>query len=211
MQCTADFHHHIAHPLFPHPDGLFEHPAAFDTAIDMFDTYPSPRNLPVVRFLFGRQLLPARLLRGLDDLHALQRERLKAHVLQQLASGQQRIRGRVGHALVVDASRLGLTQEQDAHRSVDQQEVFQHMPLFLPAIARFLFRRIVGARDGSFGAVMTKRGATVGMVVGTVSDGADATSSGASSPSRCWRKVSTLRHGASPKVRKAFRKTGSKT
>ncbi len=155
--------------------------------------------------------MPARLLRGLDDIHALQRERLKAHVLQQLAAGRKRIRGRVGHALVVDASRLGLTQEQDAQRSVDQQEVFQHMPLFLPAIARFLFRRIVGAWDGSFGAVMTKRGAAAGGAAGTASDGADAKGKGSTSPPRCWRKASTLRQGASPKVRKVFRSTGSKT
>jgi len=80
------------------------------------------------------------------------------------------------------------------------------MPLLLPARARFLFRRIVGARDGSFGAVMTKRGADW-----TASDGADAKGNGGNSPPRCWRKASTLRQGASPKVRKVFRSTGSKT
>src|SRR5712691_5988873 len=211
MQGTADFHHHVAHAVFPHPDGLFEHAAAFDTAIDMFDAHPSPSNLPVVRFLFWRQLFPARLLRGLDDIHALQRERLKAQVLQQLAPSRKRIRCRVGHALVVDAARLGLTQEQDAQRSVDQQEVFQHMPLFLPAIARFLFSRIFGARDGSFGAVMTKRGAAAGVAAWTAADGADAKGRGGNSPPRRWRKASTLRQGASPKLRKVLRSTGSKT
>ena len=206
MQGTADFHHHIAHPVFPPPDGLFKHTAAFDPALDMFDPYPSPSTLPVVRFLFWRQLSPARLLRGLDALPALQRARLKAHVLQQRASGRQRRRCRVGDALVVDASRLGLPQEQEAQRGVEQQEGVQHRALFLPARARFLCRRIVGARDGSFGAVMTKRGAAW-----TASDGAaDAKGTGGPSPPRCWRKASTLRQGASPKVRKVFRSTGSK-
>ena len=56
------------------------------------------------------------------------------------------------------------------------------MPLFLPAIARFLFRRIVGARDGSFGAVMTKRGEASGWAAWTASDGADVKGKGGNSP-----------------------------
>ena len=202
MQCTADFHHHIANPVFPHPDGLLKHAAAFDTALDMFDAHPSPRNRAVVRFLFWGQLVPARFLRWLDDVHALQREPLKAQVLQQLTPSRKWIRGRIGHALVVDAARRGLTQEHDAQRGIDQQEVFQPMPLFLPARARLLFRRIVGARDGSFGAVMTKRGMASGVAAGTASDRADAKGTGGNSSPRHWRKASTLRQGASPKVRK---------
>jgi hypothetical protein len=34
MQRTADFHHHVANAVFPQTDGLFEHPAAFDAAIN---------------------------------------------------------------------------------------------------------------------------------------------------------------------------------
>jgi hypothetical protein len=158
MQSTADFHHHVAHPGFPHPDGLFEHAAALHTTINMFDAHSAPRDLSVVRFLCGRQLFPARLLRGLEDLHALQRDPLKAQILQQLTPRWQRIWRRVGHALVMDAARSGLTQEHDTQRGIDQQEVFQHMPFFLAAITRFLFSRVCGARDGSLGAVMTKRG-----------------------------------------------------
>ena len=163
MQCTANFHHHVAYPLFPHPDGLFERATAFDAAIDMFDAHPAPRALPVVRFLCGRQLFPARLLRGLEDLDALQREPLKAQVLQQLAPRRKRIRRCIGQALVVDAARSGLTEEHDAQRGIDQQEIFHHMPFFLAAITRFLFSRVCGARDGSLGAVMTKRGGTSGV------------------------------------------------
>ena len=211
MQCTADFHHHVTYPIFPHPDSLFEHAAAFDTTIDMFDAHSAPSNRLVVCFLFWCQRFPAWLLRWLDDVHALQREPLKAQVLQQLAPCRQRIRCRVGHALVVDASRLGLTQEQDAQLGVDQQEIFHHMPLFLPTIARALFRRIGGAWDGSFGAVMTKRGAAAGGAAWTASNGVNATGRGGALPPRRWRKASTLRQGASPKVRKVVRSTGSKT
>ena len=211
MQTTADFHDHIANPCFPHPDRLFEHAAAFDTAVDMFDAHPSPSDLPIVLFLFWRQLSPARLLRRLDDVYSLQCERLKAQVLQQMTPCRQRIGRRVGHALVVDASRLGLTQKEDAQRRVDQQEVFEHVPLFLAAIARFLFSRVLGAWDGSLGAVMTKRGATAGVVAGTSANAADANARGGNSPPSRWRKASTLRQGASPKVRKVLRNTGNRT
>ncbi len=212
MQGTADFHHHVAHPLFPHPDDLFEHAAAFDTAIDMFDAHPSPRYLAIARFLLRGQLLPARLLRRLEDVHALQCEGLKTRVLQQVTPSRQRIRCRVGDALVVDASRMGLTQKQDAQRGVDQQEVFQHVALFLAAIARFLWSWILGARDGALGAVMTKRGAAAG--VSSASEDAnseDASDRGGTSTASRWRKASTVRQGASPKVRRVLRNTGSNT
>src|SRR5712691_3696751 len=201
MQCTADFHHHVANPVFPHPDGLFEYAAAFDTALDMFDAHPSSSDLPVVLFLFWRQRLPTRLLRWLEDVHSLQCEPLKAQVLQQLAPSRKRIRCRIGYPFVVDASRMGLTQEHEAQCGIAQQEVFQHMPLFLAAITRLLFRRVCGARDGSLGAVMTQRGAAAAGAAWTVSDGADAKGRSTHSPSRGWRTASTLRQGASPKVR----------
>src|SRR5713101_2560735 len=163
MQSTADFHHHVARAFFPYPYRLFEHAAAFDTAVDMFDSHPSPRYLSIFLFLLRGQLLAAWLLCRLEDIHALQRERLKAPILQEMTPRGQRIRRRVGNALVMDTALMGLTQEQNAHRGIDQQEVFQHVPLCLAALARFLFSRICGAWNGSLGAVMTKRGGAVGV------------------------------------------------
>ena len=78
MECTADFHHHVAYPGFPYPNGLFEHAAAFDAAVDMFDAYAPSRDLPITRFLGAREPFPPWLLHRLNDLYAVQRERLKA-------------------------------------------------------------------------------------------------------------------------------------
>ena len=211
MQSTADVHHHVAHPFFPHPDRLFEHAAAFDTAVDLFDAYPSPRDRSIVLFLLRGQLLPARFLHRLEDVHALQRECLKALVLQEVTPCGQRRRRHVGHALLMDTARMGLTQEQHGQRSVDQQEVFQHMTLVLATRARVLFRRVRGARNGALGAIMTKRGAAVGSAAWAVSAVADARGRGGNAPPSRWRKVSILRQGASPKVRSVVRNTGSKT
>ena len=211
MQSTANFHHHVAYSLFPHPDGLLEHTAAFDTAIDMVDAHPTSSALVVVCLRCGRQRFAAWLLCRLKDLHALQSEPLQAHVLQQLAPRWQ-WRGRhIGHALSVDAAWSGLTQEHDAQGGIDEEQVFQHMPLFLAALTRLLCSRVCGARHGSLGAVMTKRGAASGGAAWSTADEAASKDKSASASPRWWRKASTLRHGASPKVRKAFRNTGSKT
>jgi hypothetical protein len=112
MQCTADFHHHVANPGFPHPKGLLEHTAAFDTAVDMFDAHTPPRDLSIPCFLRPRQLMPRGLLRWLDNGHTVQREHLKAQILQQLTPRWQRIRRGVGDAFVMDTARTRVTQEE---------------------------------------------------------------------------------------------------
>jgi hypothetical protein len=210
MQRTTDFHHHVANPVFPQPNGLFEHTAALDAAIDMFDAHAPSSQLPIPSLLRSRPLVAARLLRRLEDVHAVQRERLKTHVLQQLTPGRQRIGGGVGDALVMDTAWMRLTQEED-EGLIDQEEVFQHVALVLAAIIRFLFSRVVGARDGSLGAIMTKRGAAGGVAAWTASAGEASNGWGGPSTSRRARKTSTQRQGASPKVRSVSRKTGSKT
>jgi hypothetical protein len=211
MQRTTDFHEHVANPSFPYPDGLFEHAAALDTAVDVFDTHAPPSKLSIPRFLGPRQLAPAGLLGGLEDVHAVQCEGLKAHILPQLTPRRQGIGRGIGDALVMDTARMRLTQEEKAHGPIDQQQVFPRVPLFLAALTRFLFSRIVGARDGSLGAIMTKRGATGGEAACTISaGGASSGGAGTATPRRAC-KAATLRKGASPKVRKVWRNTDSRT
>ena len=211
MQRTADFHHHVANPSFPQPDGFFEHTAAFDAAVNMFDAHAPPRDLPVARFLGSCQCFPTWLLRRLNDLHAVQRKRLKAQILQQLAPRRQRIRRRVGDALVMHTAGMRFTQKQNPQGGIDQQDVFEPMPLFLTAIVRVLFSRVVGAWYGALGPVMTKRGATGGVAARSSSVGDASRARGGTSTPRYWLKASTLREGASPKARSVLRNTGSKT
>jgi hypothetical protein len=151
--------------------------------------------------------VPAGLLRGLDDLYSVHRKRLKAHVLQQPAPGRQGIRRGVGDTLVMDTTGMRLTQEEDAQGLIDQQEIFQHVPLVLAAIASLLLSRVLGARDGSLGPIMTKRGGAAGPAA---AGEASPVRGGSATPS-CTRKASSVRQGASPTVRRALRNTGSKT
>jgi len=211
MQRTADFHHHVAHPRFPHPDGLFKQAAALDTTVDMFDAHAPPSELPIPRFLAPCQLVPAGLPRGLEDVHTVQCKGLKAQILQQLTPRRQRLGCGIGEALVVDTARMRLAHEEEAQGPIDQEKVLQHVPRFLTALTRVLCSRSAGARDGSLGAVMTTRGVTGGGAARTSAAGG--VSSGSDGPSTARRacKASTLREGASPKVRRVLRNTGSNT
>jgi hypothetical protein len=211
MQCTTDVHDHVADAVFPQPDGFFEHTATFDAAVDRLDAHPAPSELPMACCLGARQRFPTRLLRWLEDVHPLQRERLKAQILQPLAPRRQRIRRGVGDTLVMQTAGMRLTQEQHPPGGIDQQDVFEPMPLVLAAIGSVRFSRVLGAWHGSLGTVMTKRGAPGGGAARLASAGDASRGSGGISTPRWWHKASTRREGASPKARRALHHTGSKT
>jgi hypothetical protein len=56
------------------------------------------------------------------------------------------------------AAGIGLTQKEDGEGSIDQQHVFHRVALSLAAITARLLKRILGALDAPFGAIMAKRG-----------------------------------------------------
>jgi hypothetical protein len=59
----------------------------------------------------------------------------------------------------MDAASTGVTEEEDREQCIDEQDVFYRMVLFLAAITRDLFRRVLGADDTPFRPIMGKRGA----------------------------------------------------
>jgi hypothetical protein len=211
MPRTTDCHDHVATPSLPHPDGLFEPAAARDTAVDVVDPHAPPSQRPIPLVLGPRPLAPAGLLRGWEDVHTGQCTGLKAQIVQQLTARRQR-RGRgLGEALVMDTAWRRLTQEEKAHGPIDPSQVFQRVPLFLAALTRFLCSRIVGARDGSRGAIMTQRGAAGGEAACPASWAGVFRGGAGTSPPRRACKAATWRKGASPTLRKVVRNTGSRT
>ena len=149
MQGTADFHHHVAYAVFPHPDRLFfQHTTAFDTAMHMFDTHPASRELPVDRFLCGGQCFSTRLLRRLEALHACQRAPLQAEVLPpRLPAGN-------GYG-VIAARRLSCTlpgavalRHTMRTAVLISRRFFSLWRFFLAALTRFLCNRICGVWMG---------------------------------------------------------------
>jgi hypothetical protein len=49
-------------------------------------------------------------------------------------------------------------EKKDDEQGIDQQDIFHRVVFFLAAITRGLFKRVLGADDPPFGAVMGKRG-----------------------------------------------------
>jgi len=77
----------------------------------------------------------------------------------------------------VSAAAIGVAQEEDQEKGIDQQDIFDRVVSFLAAITLLLFNRVLGADDASFRPVMGKRG-DAGAPAGTATSGAAASSSG---------------------------------
>src|SRR5438128_6466060 len=101
---------------------------------------------------------------------------------------------------------MGRTQKHDGEGGIDQQDIFHRLVFFLAAIPLRLFKRVLGADDMSFGAVMSKRGAA-----GASSSEATTVAASASATlSRCAKAVRE-RAGASPRARSATSSAGKRT
>src|SRR5262245_5004471 len=115
------------------------------------------------------------------------------------------------------AAAVGVAQKEDEKQGVDQEHIFYRVVSFLAAITRFMFNRVLGADDASFGPVMGTGGgagaATTAARRGTGSSASGATTVAASAsetPSR-WASAASERVGASPRVRSAARRAGRRT
>jgi len=116
----------------------------------------------------------------------------------------------------MNAAAVRVAQKKDGEEGMDQQDIFYGVVLFLAALTRGLFRRVLGADDPSCRPVMGKRGADA--VVGTLATGAGSFASAvttvlASASETSKRCASTVREraGASPRVRRAASSAGKRT
>ena len=116
----------------------------------------------------------------------------------------------------MDAAAVCVTEKEDREQGIDEQDIFDRVVLCLAALTVRLFRRVLGADDAPFGAVMGKRG-DAGAAIGTATTGADSSSSelttvaasASETPSR-WARAANERAGASPRVRRAANSTGKR-
>jgi hypothetical protein len=58
----------------------------------------------------------------------------------------------------MEAASSRLAEEEDDEQGIDQQDIFDRMVLFLPALTVRLFSRVLGADDAPFRPVMGTRG-----------------------------------------------------
>ena len=211
MQRPADVHDQIPGTCLSQAIRIEDHATALDAAVDGLDADATACDAPIRGFLGARAGPAPRLLGGHDDLDLVERKRQKAEVLEPPAACGSGVGRGLRHALVVDTARRGLTQQEPRERRVDQQHMLHRMACFLTAITARLFKRVLGAREAPFGAIVATRGAVgprtgaaAGHAAGVFSSAVGTTRAPASAsvtPTRC-ASACTARLGASPSVRR---------
>jgi hypothetical protein len=134
MQGTAEFHHEIADAVLPQPDPVFHDAAALDAAVDMLDPQPMVVQGLVGPLLFQGEVLAAGFLGRHEDLDLGEREGQEAQILQEPTPGGQGIRRRISNGLIMDTTTVGVAQKEDDEQGIDEQDIFDRVVLFLPAI-----------------------------------------------------------------------------
>src|SRR5262249_40150754 len=141
----------------------------------------------------------------------------EAQILQQPTPRREGVGSGLRNAQIMDPAAKGLAQKEDREQGNDEQDIFDGVVFFLPAITLLLFTRVLGADDAPFRAVMGKRG-EAGTAAGMGTTGVGSSASGVTTvaaaasetPSRCAR-AERERAGASPRVRSAASNTGNRT
>src|SRR5262249_48801159 len=177
VQSTAELHDEIADALLPQADPVFHNATTLDAAVDMLDPQPPLVERLVGQVLLQGQLPTARLLRRHEDLYLGQREGQEAQILQQPAPRREGVGSGLHDAQIMDTAAVGIAEKEDREQGIDEQDIFDGVVFFLPAITLLLFTRVLGADDAPFGPVMGKRG-EAGTVAGMGTTGAGSSSSG---------------------------------
>ena len=218
MQRTTDFHDEITDARLPEAADVVHDAAALDAAVDVLDAHTATRDAPIRGFLRAREGPAPWLPRRHDHLHLVERARQEAEILEQPTARGQGVRGGIGNPLIVGTARVGLTQQEDHERGIDQEHVFDRVVLFLAAIIARLLSWILGALNAPFGAIVAKRGEVGASAAVGGSDALSGSSVGLTmavasasvTPRRLASSV-TDRVGASPSARSVARRTTRST
>src|SRR5262245_22370342 len=217
VQGTAACHHPIADARLPQAHPVFHNATPLDAAGDMLDPQPPLVERLVGQVLLQGQLPTAGLLRRHEDRHLREREGQEAQILQQPTPRREGVGSGLRDAQIMDTAAVGIAQKEDREQGIDEQDIFDGVVFFLPAITLLLFTRVLGADDAPFGPVMGKRG-EAGTAAGMATTGAGSSSSGvttdaaaASETPRRWARAERERAGASPRVRSAASNAGNRT
>ena len=179
---AADVHAQVADARLAEAAGIVDHPAAPDTTGDRREAHA-----PTAARLAGRH----------EDLDLVEGEGQAAQSLEQPTARRSGRGGGLSPPLVVGPPLSGLTQAEARQDRVEQPHVCDRVALLPAAIIAPLLRRILGAPDAPFRAIMPHRGeagtwaaAGVGGADGCGGSGTGTTSALASVsviPRRCAR------------------------
>ena len=211
MPRTADVHDQIADARLPQTIRIVDDATALHATVDVLNAHTTAGDAPIRAFLGAAQSPAPRLPGWHDELHVIECERQEAQILEQPAARGQRVRRRLGNALIVGATSIGITQQEDRERGIDQQHGFDRVALVLAAITARLFSRILRAPEAPFSAIVAKRGEAGGSVgVSGPSEGMIAAASASAIPMRVANSAKD-RLGASPSLRNVVCRTVNRT
>jgi hypothetical protein len=220
MQRAADFQTQITDPRLPQAARVVDNTATLHATIDGLYADAAARHPSIGGFRRPREGSAPWLLGRHDDLDVVERERQEAQILEQPAPCGQGVGHRIGNPLLVGTAGRGLTQKEDRERGVDEQHVVPRVVSVLAAITARLLKRLLGALEAPFSAVVAKRG-EVGTEAGAGADGSAGignssvgttrAAASASAPPRRFANACTQRVGASPSGRSVARRTTKRT
>ena len=214
MQGTTECHSPSADAVLPPPDAVLHDAAALDAAVHMLDPQPTVVQGLVGPWLFQGAIRPTGVLGRPQDRPLRPRQRQQTQLLQPPTPGGQGLRRRGSHGLLLDATALGVTEQEEEEQGLHAPNLFDRVVLLLAALTRRLFRRGVGADEAPFRPVVGQRG-DAGAPAGAAATGAGASARGVTTlaasasvtPSRCARAV-RARAGAAPRGRRAASHAG---
>jgi hypothetical protein len=113
----------------------------------------------------------------------------------------------------MDTATVGVTEKEDREEGMHEQDIFDGVISFLPALTRLLFSSVLGADDAPFRPVMGKRGAAGAPATDAVSSSSapPTLAASASETPRRWARAARERAGASPRARSAASSAGKST
>lgn len=191
MKPTGHFHYEVTNTTAVQANTVLDDTQALHSANCVVYAHPASGVHLVDSLLLIGQFTAARFLDGLLDLDPINREGQKAKVLEQDAALRQLVVSEVGNALVRHSALLRTTQVEHAQERIHEKEVFDRVEALLAAVVAPLVFLVDRARDGSFGAIVSKRGGDSCSVVCSCS-------SASGSCSKRFINSPKLRAGASP-------------
>src|SRR5512144_3210337 len=109
---------------------------ALDTAVDMLNPQPPLVERLIRPLLFPRELLATGFLGRHEDRHLREREGQEAQILQQPTPSREWVGGGLRNAQIMHTATVGGTEKEDREEGLHEQDIFDGVISFLPAITR---------------------------------------------------------------------------
>ncbi len=159
MQPAGNFHHHVTDAVLPVADFVLHDPAALHPTDRMLNPHFLACNAAVLFFLFQREVATTGLLHWLAHRHRRDSKSLKPPVLIERTIRRQTIRCIINNRFLMPFSCIRWAHVLNDTRRSNQQNILYRVTFLLSTVIFLLLIGIYRSLDGTFGAIMVKKGA----------------------------------------------------